>query len=118
MRQRRSVRNRCDPIQKNERRLYGEPKFVNHQSMEIFTACLFSIVIDFFAFALVGFVLAFFVKDWQLTFGRSGAIRFASVAAAGTAILAKPKPTAARLFRRSQSGFQWFCAVAAALNRS
>jgi hypothetical protein len=32
---------------------------------KIFTACLFSIVIDFFDFAVVGFVLAFFVKDWQ-----------------------------------------------------
>ncbi len=29
---------------------------------KIFTACLFSIVIDFFDFALIGFVLAFFVK--------------------------------------------------------
>jgi len=45
---------------------------------KIFTACLFSIVIDFFDFALVGFVLAFFVKDWHLTFGQSGAILFAS----------------------------------------
>ena len=39
---------------------------------KIFTACLFSIVIDFFDFALIGFVLAFFVKDWHLTFGQSG----------------------------------------------
>jgi MFS transporter, putative metabolite:H+ symporter len=45
---------------------------------KIFTACLFSIVIDFFDFALIGFVLAFFVKDWHLTFGQSGAILFAS----------------------------------------
>ena len=30
---------------------------------KIFTACVFSIVIDFFDFALIGFVLAFFVKD-------------------------------------------------------
>jgi MFS transporter, putative metabolite:H+ symporter len=45
---------------------------------KIFTACLFSIVIDFFDFALIGFVLAFFVKDWNLTFGQSGAILFAS----------------------------------------
>src|SRR5271167_3881440 len=45
---------------------------------KIFTACLFSIVIDFFDFALIGFVLAFFVKDWHLTFGQSGVILFAS----------------------------------------
>ena len=45
---------------------------------KIFTACLFSIVIDFFDFALIGFVLAFFVKDWHLTFGQSGTILLAS----------------------------------------
>jgi putative MFS transporter len=49
---------------------------------KIFTACLFSIVIDFFDFALIGFVLAFFVKEWHLTFGQSGAILFASGVAA------------------------------------
>jgi len=49
---------------------------------KIFAACLFSIVIDFFDFALIGFVLAFFVKDWHLTFGQSGAILFASGVAA------------------------------------
>ena len=49
---------------------------------KIFTACLFSIVIDFFDFALIGFVLAFFVKDWHLTFGQSGTILFASGIAA------------------------------------
>src|ERR1700730_13595794 len=47
---------------------------------KIFTACLFSIVI--FDFALIGFVLAFFVKDWHLTFGQSGVILFASGVAA------------------------------------
>ena len=35
-------------------------------------------MIDFFDFALVGYVLAFFVKDWHLTFGQSGTILFAS----------------------------------------
>src|SRR5260370_16100884 len=45
---------------------------------KIFSACLFFIVIDFVDFALIGFVLAFFVKDWHLTFGQSGAILFAS----------------------------------------
>jgi putative MFS transporter len=45
---------------------------------KIFTACLFSIMVDFFDFSLIGFVLAFFVRDWHLTFGQSGAILFAS----------------------------------------
>src|SRR5271165_4733940 len=59
---------------------------------KIFTACLFSIVIDFFDFALIGFVLAFFVKDWHLTFGQSGAILFASgVAAIPGGIAATPE---------------------------
>jgi len=31
---------------------------------------------------LIGFVLAFFVKDWHLTFGQSGVILFASGVAA------------------------------------
>jgi hypothetical protein len=41
---------------------------------KIFTACLFSIMLDFFDFGLIAFVLAFFVKDWHLTFGQSGTI--------------------------------------------
>ena len=45
---------------------------------KIFAACLFSIMVDFFDFFLIGFVLAFFVRDWHLTFGQSGAILFAS----------------------------------------
>lgn len=48
----------------------------------IFTACLFSVMLDFFDFFLIGFVLAFFVKDWHLTFGESGTILFASGIAA------------------------------------
>jgi putative MFS transporter len=49
---------------------------------KIFTACVFSIMLDFFDFFLISFVLAFFVKDWHLTFGQSGAILFASGVAA------------------------------------
>ena len=49
---------------------------------KIFTACLFSVMLDFFDFFLIGFVLAFFVKDWHLTFGESGTILFASGIAA------------------------------------
>jgi MFS transporter, putative metabolite:H+ symporter len=35
-------------------------------------------MIDFFDFLLIGFVLAFIVKDWHLTYGQSGAILLAS----------------------------------------
>jgi putative MFS transporter len=45
---------------------------------KIFAASLFSIMLDFFDFFLIGFVLAFFVTDWHLTFGESGLILFAS----------------------------------------
>ena len=62
--------------------LLDQQKTLTINQWKIFTACLFSIVIDFFDFALIGFVLAFFVKDWHLTFGQSGAILFASGIAA------------------------------------
>jgi putative MFS transporter len=58
--------------------LLDQQKSLTTNQWKIFTACLFSIVIDFFDFALIGFVLAFFVKDWHLTFGQSGTILFAS----------------------------------------
>src|SRR5580658_10684315 len=35
-------------------------------------------MLDFFDFFLIGFVLAFIVKDWQLTYGQSGMILLAS----------------------------------------
>ena len=35
-------------------------------------------MLDFFDFLLIGFVLAFIVKDWHLTYGQSAAILFAS----------------------------------------
>jgi MFS transporter, putative metabolite:H+ symporter len=35
-------------------------------------------MLDFFDFLLIGFVLAFIVKDWNLTYGQSGAILLAS----------------------------------------
>jgi MFS transporter, putative metabolite:H+ symporter len=58
--------------------LLEQQKSLTINQWKIFIACLFSIVIDFFDFALIGFVLAFFVRDWHLTFGQSGAILFAS----------------------------------------
>ena len=35
-------------------------------------------MLDFFDFFLIGFVLAFIVGDWHLTYGESAAILFAS----------------------------------------
>src|SRR6478672_12839868 len=35
-------------------------------------------MLDFFDFLLIGFVLAFIVKDWNLTYGQSAAILLAS----------------------------------------
>ncbi len=35
-------------------------------------------MLDFFDFFLIGFVLAFVVKEWHLTYGQSGAILLAS----------------------------------------
>src|ERR1700757_2261873 len=35
-------------------------------------------MLDFFDFFLIGFVLAFIVKDWNLTYGQSGGILLAS----------------------------------------
>ena len=45
---------------------------------KIFTACLFTLMLDFFDFFLIGFVLAFFVKDWDLTYGQSSLILLSS----------------------------------------
>ena len=41
-----------------------------------------SIMLDFFDFLLIGFVLAFFVRDWHLTYGQSAVILFSSGVAA------------------------------------
>jgi MFS transporter, putative metabolite:H+ symporter len=49
---------------------------------KIFTASIFSIMMDFFDFFLIGFVLAFFVTDWHLTYGESATILFSSGVAA------------------------------------
>ena len=45
---------------------------------KIFVACLFSTMLDYFDFFLIGYVLAFFIGEWQLTFGQSGAVLYAS----------------------------------------
>jgi len=45
---------------------------------KIFSACFFSLALDFFDFFLIGFVLAFFVTDWNLTYGQSAMILLSS----------------------------------------
>jgi MFS transporter, putative metabolite:H+ symporter len=49
---------------------------------KIFGASILSIMLDFFDFLLIGFTLAFFVRDWHLTYGQSGLILFSSGVAA------------------------------------
>jgi MFS transporter, putative metabolite:H+ symporter len=49
---------------------------------KIFSASILSIMLDFFDFLLIGFTLAFFVRDWHLTYGQSGLILFSSGVAA------------------------------------
>ena len=45
---------------------------------KIFTAATIGDMLDFFDFYLIGFVLAFIVGGWQLTYGQSGAILLSS----------------------------------------
>ena len=46
--------------------------------MEDFPGLLFSLALDFFDFFLISFVLAFFVQDWNLTYGQSALILLSS----------------------------------------
>src|SRR5207245_11700837 len=54
-----------------------QPKLTPNQG-KIFTAATIGDMLDFFDFLLIAFVLAFIVKDWNLTYGESGAILLAS----------------------------------------
>ena len=45
---------------------------------KIFYACFFSLALDFFDFFLISFVLAFFVRDWHLTYLQSAMILLSS----------------------------------------
>jgi MFS transporter, putative metabolite:H+ symporter len=49
---------------------------------KIFAAATIGDMLDFFDFYLIGFILAFVVKGWDLTYGQSGAILLASGIAA------------------------------------
>jgi len=57
--------------------LERQQKFTRNQ-WKIFTAATIGDMLDFFDFLLISFVLAFIVKDWNLTYGQSGAILLAS----------------------------------------
>ena len=57
--------------------LEQQTKLTKHQWL-IAGAATLGDMLDFFDFLLIGFVLAFIVKDWHLTYGQSGAILFAS----------------------------------------
>jgi putative MFS transporter len=57
-------------------------KSLTTNQWKIFAAATIGDMLDFFDFYLIGFVLAFVVKGWSLTFGQSGAILLASGIAA------------------------------------
>ena len=58
--------------------LLDQQKSLTINQWKIFVASVFTIMLDFFDFGLIGFTLAFFVSDWHLTFGQSAAILFSS----------------------------------------
>ncbi|HEV2335914.1 MAG TPA: MFS transporter [Stellaceae bacterium] len=58
-------------------RLEQQTKLTRNQWL-IAGAATLGDMLDFFDFLLIGFVLAFIVKDWNLTYGQSGAILLAS----------------------------------------
>jgi putative MFS transporter len=57
--------------------LEQQQKLTKHQWL-IAGAATIGDMLDFFDFLLIGFVLAFIVKDWNLTYGQSGMILLAS----------------------------------------
>ena len=61
--------------------LEQQQKLTRHQWL-IAGAATLGDMLDYFDFLLIGFVVAFIVKDWHLTYGQSGAVLFASGVAA------------------------------------
>jgi putative MFS transporter len=55
-----------------------QQKSLTANQWKIALAATLGDMLDFFDFFLIGFVLAFVVKDWHLTYGQSGAILLAS----------------------------------------
>jgi putative MFS transporter len=59
-----------------------QQKSLTANQWKIFAAATIGDMLDFFDFYLIGFILAFVVKGWNLTYGQSGAILLASGIAA------------------------------------
>ena len=55
-----------------------QQKALTVNQWKIFAAATIGDMLDFFDFLLIAFVLAFIVKDWNLTYGQSGAILLSS----------------------------------------
>ena len=51
-----------------------QQKKLTTNQWKIFAAATIGDMLDFFDYLLIGFILAFIVKDWQLTYGQSAAI--------------------------------------------
>ena len=62
--------------------LLEQQKSLTANQWKIFAASVLAGMLDFFDFFLIGFVLAFFVQDWHLTYGQSALILFSSGVAA------------------------------------
>ena len=74
-------------------RLDAQQKLTANQ-WKITLAATIGDMLDFFDFGLIAFVLAFIVKDWQLTFGQSGMILLASgISAPFGSLLGAGRPT-------------------------
>src|SRR5258708_9111488 len=58
--------------------LLEQQKKLTTNQWKIFAAATIGDMLDFFDFLLIAFVLAFIVKDWNLTYGQSGTILLAS----------------------------------------
>src|SRR5215471_9252176 len=55
-----------------------QQKKLTTNQWKIFAAATIGDMLDFFDFLLIAFVLAFIVKDWQLTYGQAAAILLSS----------------------------------------
>jgi MFS transporter, putative metabolite:H+ symporter len=59
-----------------------QQKSLTTNQWKIFAAATIGDMLDFFDFYLIGFILAFVVKGWNLTYGQSGLVLLASGIAA------------------------------------
>src|SRR5580698_7901822 len=72
------IRRQCDEREARMLDLLENQKKLTVNQWKIAGAATLGDMLDFFDFFLIGFVLAFIVKDWNLTYGQSGAILLAS----------------------------------------